>query len=254
MIRIQDIKIGTRVTTGFSMLILLIVVVSGTAYMNGQSFGGAIAEYAHVSGNSSRVATLGESVTNLERHVQLFALTGDESTGKHAKDELQNLRTQTQTLIDATQNVERRGRIEQASRILAAFSTEFDKQVKAEADRAAEQHSVEALGLRMRLILTQIMDRLIAERIFELATSAGVTQEALMLARMEALRFLKEPTQELTATLKSRMASYVVKTGKLAQALPTGYLRRMAEGLLRDAEVYQTTFDRIGALSMAVRS
>ncbi len=205
-------------------------------------------------GIALRLQRLGKALPTWNGTCNSFALTGDESTEKHAKDELQNLRTQTQTLIDATQNVERRGRIEQVSRILAAFSTEFDKQVKAEADRAAEQYSVEALGLRMRLILTQIMDRLIAERSFELATSAGVTQKALMLARMEALRFLKEPTQELAATLKSRMASYVVKTGKLAQALPTGDLRRMAEGLLRDAEVYQTTFDRIGALSMAVRA
>ena len=40
MIKMSDVKIGARVTIGFSVLILLIAVVSGTAYRNGQSFGG----------------------------------------------------------------------------------------------------------------------------------------------------------------------------------------------------------------------
>jgi hemerythrin-like metal-binding protein len=250
----SDIKIGTRVMTGFSMLILLIAVVSGTAYMNGQSFGGAIAEYARVSGNSAKVSTMGESVADLERHVQLFLMSGEQANARQAAERLAALKAQADGLIAATQEPTRRARIEEAARMLSALTAEFDKQVKLEAERAAAQQSVEALGPQMRLILTQIMERLIATRDFETASLAGVAQEGLMLARLDAVRFLKNPTPDLAATLKGLMSKYVERTGRLSRVLPPGDLHKMADGLLQDAETYRNTFDKIGELSLAVRA
>ncbi len=254
MLKMSNIKIGTRVLTGFSMLILLIAVVSGTAYMNGQSFGGAIAEYARVSGNSAKVATMGENVADLERDVQLFLSSGAQGNAESAQKSLSTLKAAADALIAATKNPTRRERIEQAAQQLAGLTSEFDKQVKLEAERAAAQQSVEALGPQMRMTLTQVTERLIAARDYELASQAGVTQEGLMLARIDALRFLKAPSAEAAAVLKKRMADYVERTGRLARALPPGEQRRMVESLLRDADLYQKTFDRIGDLSVAVRA
>jgi hemerythrin-like metal-binding protein len=250
----SDVKIGARVTIGFSVLILLIAVVSGTAYMNGQSFGGAIAEYARVSGNSAKVAALGEGVVNLERNMQLFVLTTDGKYATQASQDLGKLRGQADELVSEIRDPSRRAIGDRALLALRDLTAQFETQVKAEAERSAQQTALEGLGPQMRLTLSQIIERLISAREFEAASAAGVAQEALMLARMEGLRFLRAPTEDSALTLKSRMARYVDRAGRLVRMLPAGELRGMAEGLLRDAEAYQKGFERLGTLSLGVRT
>ncbi|MGE4527078.1 MAG: methyl-accepting chemotaxis protein [Rhodospirillaceae bacterium] len=196
---------------------------------------------------------MGEGVANLERNVSLFAQTGKDTYAKHAKDELSSLRQQAQALISSTHDTGRRSLMEQALASLNTYGETFDKLAQTEAQRAAQEQAINALGPKMRVVLTQIMERTATTNDAHLIALAGGTQEALMLTRVEALRFLKTPTENSVMTLTSRMARYVARLGELAKALPPGDLRGMAADLVKDADTYQKSFARLAEMRFAVQ-
>ncbi|WP_337996732.1 methyl-accepting chemotaxis protein [Oleispirillum naphthae] len=197
---------------------------------------------------------MGEGVANLERYVALFAQTGKDTYAEHVKDELSSLRQQGQALISSTNDVGRRSLMERAVESLGSYGATFDNLVQAEAQRTAEEKVINALGPKMRVVLTQIMERTSMTQDSHLIALAGGTQEALMLTRLEALRFLKEPSEDSVMTLNSRMARFVARLGELAKALPAGDLRTMASALVNDADTYQKAFVRLAELRFAVQA
>jgi len=242
---LSNVKIGTRVSAGFSMLIALIAVVSATAYFNGNKFGETILEYSRISGNSAKVASMGEGVSNLERNVSLFVQTGQEGFAQHAKDELTSLRQQSQSLIASTRSTDRRALMEQALSSLNGYGASFDKLVGMEAKRRVEEDALNAVGPKMRQSLTQIMEKSTTAGNLQIAANAGAVQEALMLTRMEVLRFLKVPTQERATAMKTRMTLFLDRLGRLERSLPPGELRQLASGIATDAGNYRQAFDRL---------
>ncbi|MBN2751423.1 MAG: HAMP domain-containing protein [Rhodospirillaceae bacterium] len=221
--------------------------------MNGKNFSVNMSEYAHVASGSAKVATLGEGVSNLERNVNLFVVTGADTYAKHAKDELASLRGQVEELVGLTRDAARRGAMEEALVILTAYGTDFGKLSELNEKRFAEQGQIEGLGPKMRKVLTEIMARTGTMQNHEMQALAGMTQEALMLTRLEALRFLKDSTDEAAMSMRTRMARYVDNADKLEKGLPPGDLRQMVRELVQDAAVYQKGFNHVVDLRFATR-
>ncbi len=246
-------KIGTRIFAGFLVLLALIGAVSYLSYDNASTFRNALGEYTRVANNSIVVGEIDRNVVDMRRNVYLFVNSGSDQNAKRFDELRTALVERLKNLIAETPEAERKRAYEHTRELVDSFTENFKVVID---DRKAREreftNGIAAIGPEATEKLTRIMESAQAEDDVEAAAAAGSVQEALLMTRISAVRFLSEPTPEFIQDVEKGMTLFRERAKELVERLWNAERKDLAQKVIVDSERYETSFKKIAELAFAV--
>ncbi len=202
------LKVGTRVTGGFAIVLLLLVVVAATGYIGLSTGRSTFGQYSTVAQNAVGVVDADRTFVGLRRNVLMYTSSGSEQALTTARDRLRTLRESLAALVAAATTAERREGLTRVAGLVDGYAATIDQIAQARGARErAVTEGMNVIGARMRAQLTELIQTTLAARNFEAAAFLGVGQEQLALARINALRYLAAPSAQTLETANQQIAA-----------------------------------------------
>ncbi|MBI3443976.1 MAG: bacteriohemerythrin [Magnetospirillum sp.] len=203
-----------------------------------------VSEFQLVTKNTIRVMTIDRNVVGLRRNVLLF--TGSQGDPK-AMERIRSLQTELNRdlpdAIAATANPERKAALEQMKSLLERYNANLDRIValRTNRDKVLNERAAPA-GAAMVEQLSTAKDAAMAEGDFQSAAQAGGVLERLLLARVNANRFLATPDKKFSDAVLAQLAATETALKALTR---DGRGRRAAEAVAPILAAYSQDFTQI---------
>jgi len=231
-------KIGTRVFAGFGLILLALVFVSFEGWSELGKAELSFSRYADISGNTVRNQGIESDVNALRRNVLIYANSGDEKALARIRDLAKTLRDEMKASFESTAHPERKENLRKMQGIFEAYAKNFDHAVELRHKRdELVNERMNPIGAKARTNLTEIIKTAMADKDYEAAAMAGVAQENLMLARLNAVRFLANNDPKLIETAIGQIEKFQKDMNTLVNRLhnPTRLkLAQETEALSKD--------------------
>ncbi|MBF0324384.1 MAG: bacteriohemerythrin [Alphaproteobacteria bacterium] len=252
------------------------MIVGGFSIYGGIAVTKNVHTFDSVVDNATRIATIERNVGTMRRNVVGYTYTGKDSYIPEVRAMVTDLRNELPLAIAATLDPTRKANLERMAKLVDEYSAEFEKvTVLREKRDALVEGTLNPKGAEARKILSSVMDESMSRREFELAAHIGEVQEALLLMRLNAVKFLAEPDPALvteattlkdTATSSSREAIAAARSpgeremiGKVIEAL-TAYeaaFREVSASIMQRNELVTVSMPKLaeefGKLGTATR-
>ncbi len=239
-------KIGTRVFAGFGAVLVLLALVAVIGIRGMWSGESAFESYDKVADNSRRVVGLAGDVGEMRRMVVLLGTDGDQSLAPNVRSVGARLITNIAAAVAASQSPQEKQMLSEMSRDVEAYLKEFEAMAKArEAGDKALNEQMNPLASKARQNITEIIKSAMADNDYEAAAYAGLTQEQLALARINALRFLTNGDAKAADTAKQYLDSFGKTVDTLLARLENPTRRRLAEETKAIVPKYAAAFSQV---------
>jgi len=245
----MSLTVKARIWSGFLTILAVLALIAVMSHLGLIRIGGNVDELARVGGNTVRILTIDREVAGLRRNVLL--LTGGNGEPK-AMDRIRELETALKADLSAalaeTQDADRKALLESMRGLFERYAANIDKVAALRTSRdAALNERLNPTGSSMRERITSLLDATMAIRDFENAAIIGKAQEQLMLGRINALRFLAQPSEKLSGEATGQFAkAEAALKDQLAHEKDTGR-RRETEQVLQMLPTYTAAFGEIAA-------
>jgi methyl-accepting chemotaxis protein len=244
-------KIGTRIYTGFVIVLVLLVLVSvaGIRGLSGAEQG--IIRYADVAGDTQRLQDIQVEVANFRREVVLFIERGDLDAAGMVRKRFTGLDPELKKALEGANTPAEVREIERMIRLFKEYAANFDTLVQMQTRRQELlEGTMNPLGARIRATLTEIMATAFKEGKYDNAARAGMAQEALMLARLNAFRFLASPEAKLVETVRDRVKDFNARVNELLPHLVIAQNIERTKQAIADGRAYEAAFQELAGLVM----
>ncbi len=252
---LSNVRIGTRISGGFIAIlgILLLVAVIGGYELSAS--GKAQDRYRVVAENATRVANINGKVAELRRNVLIFAQTGNTAALERAKAVQAALAKDLPDAIAATADPDRLGKLRRIAELVGGYEANLNRVVplRSERDRLVHEE-MNVLGQKARENLTAIARGAFADGDAEIAARAGFAEEALLLARLKANRFLAEPSDALVAEIEGDIAAFISQAEALTRQLRNPVRLAAAREAEDQARRYLVSFEQVARSAIAVNA
>ncbi len=252
MFSISGLSIKARIWGGYGLVLTFLVAVTALGYFALQKIGGNVEEFDRVSDNTVRVLTIDRNVTGLRRNVLLF--TGgnaDERALGRIRDLETALRKDLADAASATRSAERKTALVELSKLFEQYIANVGKVVEMQAARKkAVDERMNPLGAGMRQTLTEITVNAFDAGKFDNAARAGMAQEALLLARLNAVRFLGTPDQKLAEAVHQKAKDFNDRINDLLPYLVIPANIERTKQLIEDGKKYVAAFDEVARIAL----
>ncbi len=186
-----QMKMRTKITVGFIVMIALIVAVGGVAILFLNQASTDFVQYREWARDSNLMSNLQENMLMVRMNVKDFLIRGDEKE----KEEFDHYFTLVDEQIDAAHNQiqdpERAQLVDQIDEALVTYGEHFDKVVELQARRdEVVLNGMDSVGPRIEQNLTDILSSAREDGDMTAAYYASLALRNLMLARLYAFKFL----------------------------------------------------------------
>jgi hemerythrin-like metal-binding protein len=248
-------KVSIKIGVGFSIILLLLIAVG--------SFGGiALNEgvrlqesYASISTNAQRVARIAQLVAEMRRNARVAIDDNDGAAVQQVNDLGVQLTAMLDEAIKATRDTERRENLGRMQSLLQSYQADFRKALTAEEQRAKSiEQGMTPIGAKARNNLTEIVHAAMAEGDYPVAAYAGIAEEALMVGRVSALRFIATNDQTQVEEFNHRIEAFAEAVKELQKRLTDPGRQALAAEAITLAGDYATAFRTVLATTAESRS
>ncbi|KIL98137.1 Methyl-accepting chemotaxis protein [Paramagnetospirillum magnetotacticum MS-1] len=235
---------------GFGLVLLLLVALAGLSISTLGSSGARMESYADVSDNAQRVLRINGGFSEIRRNVVIFAEMGDHKALEAVKAAETRLRKDLSEAAAHTTHPGRKASLAQMQTLFDAYMSGFNK-VAALRDSKEDlvEKRLNVAGVSARRELSEVVQGAMADGDFEAAALAGIAEEALMLTRINALKFLAEPNENLAQQALANAAKFVEEAEALVKRLRSPERKRLAADAEKGAKEYRDAFVSVVAVS-----
>ena len=124
---ISDRTIGTKVSAGFAVVLLILAVSSALAWLAFGRASGAVADYTRLVANSAIFRDIDLGVTQYRGHVREYVFSNDEATAATAVKDGQALRQLIASGLAKVTNPERHRLLEDAAKQADTYAANFER-------------------------------------------------------------------------------------------------------------------------------
>ena len=249
--RISDVTVKTRIWSGYIIVLALLAVMAVTGYLGLTRVDGNVDELDKVGGNATEVTLIDRNIVGLRRNVLMFTGSNGDAKAVARIHELEtSLDQQLGQAIADTRDASRKTTLETMRQLFKTYAANVDKVVELRGKRDTVLNTVMLpTGAAMREQLTGLLDATLAVKDFENAAIIGKAQEQLMLARLDANRFVTTPTQQQAdAARKSSAGAETAVKAQLAQEKDPGR-HKVTEAVLRMLPDYASAFADVATMT-----
>jgi hemerythrin-like metal-binding protein len=253
--RLSDIagkfKVSTRIYFGFGAVLALLAIIAIAGTISLSSSAGKVENYASVSENAIRVARIKADFLEVRRNVLRIAETGEEKAIARVRADLEDIKKDIAEAINATQDPKRLENLKAMQGLATNYAEKFERipALKKSADTLVHEQ-MNVYGAKARTNYTEIAKSAMADKDFEAAAFAGQVQEALMLVRVSALRFLDDTSEATLKDVTERLPDYMSKATKLVERLRSPVRRQLAKDAGDLAIKYEEAVKLVGAAKL----
>ena len=243
------LRIGTRIYAGFAVILLLLAALGTLGVVSLKSIEGSLFGFARVSDGTVKTVEIDGGFVRLHRNVFIYAATGNAQALADARrnaDELGKNIAATATVMAS----DRKALLEGVGKTVAEYAANIESAAKERAGRDAALARMNAAGAKASADLGAIIKTAMTEYDYEAAAFSGVAQEALMAARLVALRFVERPDATLVDTFKQHHATYRAAADELVRRLPIPERKRIVADAAELGDGYAKAFGELVALSV----
>ncbi len=245
-------KVGTRIYTGFLVILLLLGVVAMIGVRGFDSVNTFMARYGTISDNAERVATINGLVAEMRRGVRQYGNSGDESfitTVRDAQKKLGELLALTHSkMLDP----KRKANLETMTAQFEGYRADFDKLIdlRHKRDKLVEE-GMNPIGKLVREQVAQLIVSSREAKEFELASDLGLLMEKVMLTRLSAVKFIAAPNEKDFTGIVDMIGELSKITDSLPDRFRTPEQKRLAKDIDTNIDRYQAAFKEAGEAILA---
>jgi methyl-accepting chemotaxis protein/CHASE3 domain sensor protein len=212
----KSMKLRTQLYFGFAAMIVLLIIVAGTAYWGLSSAFDGFSEYRRLARANNRIAGFQGEMLNVRLAVRGFLANQSDKAAQDYRENFGQMMAIVKELKENVKNPERVKQVafvdEQAAKYDSAFTQimALAKQRQTTVDRMGET------GVALRQTATKIIDAAALNKNLEEAVMAGKLQEQLLLGRLYMTKYLESHSNDDFARAKQDL---LIKTDELAKAL-----------------------------------
>jgi methyl-accepting chemotaxis protein len=239
-------KVGTRIYTGFGLVLVLLVIVVLLGYRTLTHVADDVDQYVVYANQGVGVLKVRGEIADMRRSVVTFINNGDPKAAAAVRQARGNLRTETATLTKSFKSPERKATSEQIGRLVEEYGTHFDK-----ADELYRRQSdlitnkMNPLASSVRAETSKLVDATFADNNSEAAVVAGKAQEQFGLARIRALRFVASPNDAARNEFRSYIDAFSKTMDDLISKVRTPGHRQTAMDIKAKGAEYASVFNTV---------
>ena len=239
-------KVSNRIYAGFAIVITALLLLAGLSISTVSTSKATLETLDSVSDNAQRVLRIRGAFTDIRRNVILLIEKGD-NTAPNNIAPLQSLISQDlPKAISVTINPERKANLERMKVLFDNYMADFSKVASLQQTKSdAIQKRMNVVGVEARKDLTYILDSAVADGDFEAAALAGIAEEALMLGRLNAIKYIASPDEGLAEEAQKQIAVFVEKANALTKRLHNPERKKRAQEAEDKAEQYRAAFESV---------
>jgi methyl-accepting chemotaxis protein len=224
----KSISVGARIYGGFGTVLALLIIVGVVGVYGLMSGQDGMSRYSTVAGNAIRVGGIDGDFLGVRRQVLLYATSGDDKAAARARDMGKEVQNELDAVIALLIIPEVKAKMQTVAKNVAEYLANLELAIKFRAiqDKAVTER-MNVFGPDARKKLTEIIESAMKDKDYEAAAHAGMAQEQLLLIRLNAVRFLDKPSQELVNRVKEEYAEFKKETGILEQQLQNPVRRKL---------------------------
>ena len=189
---LKNMKLGTQLGSGFAGVILLLIIVSATAYWGLTGAFDGFSEYRRLARANNRTGQFQEQMLNVRLVVRGFMANASDKAAQDYRQSFGEMITLVKEMQESVKNPERAKRVALIVEQAAKYDTAF---VQIEALSKQRQTTIDQLnenGANMRKTVTSMIEGGAAKGSdIETAILAGKLQEQVMLGRLHMTKYLE---------------------------------------------------------------
>ncbi|MFL9826902.1 methyl-accepting chemotaxis protein [Rhodoplanes sp. SY1] len=243
---VSRLPIGTRIYAAFGVTLVLLVALALLAVRSINSIGQSFDTYGTISTNTVAGLAIERNFIGLRRNVLAYTTTGSPEALERARELAAALPKDIAALTDALIVAERKAALQAVRPLVDQYVGEIGTAVTL---RTAREKTVaermDPLGTKARATVAELVRKLTADGEAEAVAAAALVREALMLARLDALRFLGKPDQATVSRFRTSLAAFDTAAAGLDRRLSNPEHRRLAAETTQTMHAYAQAFEAV---------
>ncbi|WP_146618725.1 methyl-accepting chemotaxis protein [Rhodoplanes elegans] len=243
---VSRLPIGTRIYAAFGVTLVLLVALALLAVRSINSIGQSFDTYGTISTNTVAGLAIERNFVGLRRNVLAYTTTGSPEALERVRGLAAALPKDIAALTDALIVAERKAALQAVRPLVDQYVGEIGTAVTL---RTAREKTVaermDPLGTKARAAVAELVRQLTADGEAEAVAAAALVREALMLARLDALRFLGKPGQATVSRFRTSLAAFDTAATGLDRRLSNPEHRRLATETTQTMHAYAQAFEAV---------
>lgn len=241
----DDLRIGYKISFGFISILIILGIVSGSAYFALSRVTSGFEEFDQRVFVASIAKDSDRNLLNVRRYVREYLLLGSEENIKRAQEHLDALRQTVDLGLDIVKNSERRRRMENLSKQVDSYDKLFQLAIEIRKDRdKIERELLDPMGKQMRIDFENLKGAAEKNGSYDLAAVAGTGLEQVMLVRLRVNRQLERHDEKAEAESLKALERLRQAMTELEVAVKGTSFRANYEGISALVKSYQEAYQR----------
>ncbi|MGP1394481.1 MAG: HAMP domain-containing protein, partial [Inquilinaceae bacterium] len=249
--KVTNLKIGTRVSLGFGLLVLFMAIVGGDAYFGISTANKSFQEYRGMSRQTTAMGRIQANLLTARLGVKDFILSGSDEAAETVQSRLATLDeiiAESRGLFDDEAHL---AAMDEIITDMNIYHQSFEQVIEFRDQRNALVDRMNEVGPQSEKNLTAIMESAFQDGDANASFRAGAALRSLLLARLYAYRFLTDNEQASYDRAIQEMTDFQDGAQTLMSELQNPTRRRLATELIDLAGEYRETFTQVGGVIFA---
>ena len=202
-------KIGQKIALGFTVVLVLLIVVGGAALLGLNTAGTGFTSYREMARETNLVGRLQANMLMVRMNVKDFIITGSDKDKQEYQEYVDKMNGFLNTAHKEIQKPERAVKINKIEEELKSYEAAFKEVVSFRTERdKLVNGALNKIGPQMEQSLSKVMESARADGQVEVGFFAGRALRNLLLARLYVMKFLNDNSQASVDRVKKELAGF----------------------------------------------
>ena len=252
MSALKQIKLRTKLIVGFTIVLLLLTIISLVGYTALMTAASGFIDYREMARDNNLSGRLQANMLMVRMNVKDFIITGSEKDEKQYQDCYMKMNGFLQTAKKEIQNPARAKKIDFIEKVVE----EYDKGFKAIAEIKKQRNHIvyDILGKKGKLMeqeLTEIMTSAEKDQDFEATFQTGLVLRKLLLSRLYVVKFLDSNDQKDADRVYAEFDEMKSNLNKLKENLQNPERQKLFQKMVENNNEYRNNFKTLVQLIFA---
>ena len=213
-------KIGQKIALGFTIVLLLLVVVGGVAVNGLMTASTGFTSYREMARDTNLVGQVQANMLMVRMNVKDFIITGSDKDRQEYQEYVDKTRGYLETALQEIKKPERAAKIRKVNEDVEAYEAAFKKVLEARTERDHLVNDVlNKIGKEIADELSGVMESTRADGQTEAGFHAGVALRDLFLVRLYVVKFLEDNSKDSADRVKKESANFIAKLSDLKKEI-----------------------------------
>ncbi|SOB59294.1 Methyl-accepting chemotaxis sensory transducer [Pseudodesulfovibrio profundus] len=238
-------RLSKKLTLSFGTLVVLLLGLASVAYWSLENSSSGFNQYRELARDSNLSGQLQANMLMVRMNVKDFIITGSQKDLDQFNDYFDKMRGFMDEAQQNIQNPSRSALIDQADERVRDYGNNFNRVQELRDQRNALVATLDEAGARAEQSLTQVLTTANSAENSDMAYRGGMVMRNLLLARLNANKFLTSNAPEIVKVVADERASLEKQLQRLDIYLETPEQRRLINEVNEATSTYFSTFDKI---------